>query len=39
MRATCGGVCGQRAALRQGEAAESTRNGSVGFFRVRFSVI
>lgn len=40
MRATCGGVCGQCAALRQGGgAAESARNGSVGSFCVGFSVI
>ena len=39
MRATCGGVCGQCAALRQGGVAESARNGSVGSFRVRSSVI
>ncbi len=39
MRATCGGVCGQCAALRQGGATESTLNESVGSFRVGFSVI
>ena len=39
MRATCGGVCEQCAALRQGGAAESTLNGSVVSFRVGFSVI
>lgn len=39
MRATCGGVCEQCAALRQVGAAESTLNESVGSFRVRFSVI
>ena len=39
MRATCGGVCGQCAALRQVGAAESARNGSVDSFCVEFSVI